>query len=170
MRKALLPARCEPPAMMGSFDDMMSKSSGFTESFMTIFVFTSVHGDMHGSFGFFRKGWPHEDSVRVPLLLSWPQGVGSARRDPMLISLLDLGPSLLGLCFPDDPFDFGSGDSGSNLSKSILLKSEGTESQTISMPSVVPFDKQCPYAWKASRRIDVTDVIRDDGTRFTLDH
>lgn len=136
----------------------------------TIFVFTSVHGDMHGSFGLFRKGWPHEDSVRVPLLLSLPEGVGFARRDPMLISLLDLGPSLLGLCFPDVPFDFGSGDSGRNLSQSILLKSEGPESQSISMPSVVPFDKQCPYAWKASRRIDVTEVIRDDGTRFTLDH
>ena len=88
----------------------------------------------------------------------------------MLISLLDLGPSLLGLCFPDDPFDFGSGDSGRNLSQSILLKSEGPESKSISMPSVVPFDKQCPYAWRASRRIDVTKVIRDDGTRFTLDH
>ena len=32
-------------------------------------VFTSVHGDMHGAHGLFRKGWPHEESVRVPLLV-----------------------------------------------------------------------------------------------------
>ena len=136
----------------------------------TIFIFTSVHGDMHGSFGKFRKGWPHEDSVRVPFLLSWPRGVEVARRDPLLISLIDLGPSLLGLCFSDTSFDFGSKNPGKNLSHSILLKSEGPESQTISMPSVVPFDKQCPYVWQAKRRIDVTEVIRDDGKRFTLDH
>jgi len=35
----------------------------------TMVVFTSVHGDMHGSHGFFRKGWPYEESVRVPLLV-----------------------------------------------------------------------------------------------------
>ena len=35
----------------------------------TIIVFTSVHGDMHGAHGLFRKGWPYEESVRVPLLV-----------------------------------------------------------------------------------------------------
>jgi len=35
----------------------------------TLVVFTSVHGDMHGAHGLFRKGWPHEESVRVPLLV-----------------------------------------------------------------------------------------------------
>jgi len=35
----------------------------------TMIVFTSVHGDMHGAHGLFRKGWPHEESVRVPLLV-----------------------------------------------------------------------------------------------------
>src|SRR5581483_4582845 len=37
----------------------------------TAVVFTSVHGDMHGAQGLFRKGWPHEESVRVPLLMRW---------------------------------------------------------------------------------------------------
>ena len=35
-------------------------------------VATSVHGDMHGSHGLFRKGWPHEESVRVPLVVRAP--------------------------------------------------------------------------------------------------
>jgi hypothetical protein len=38
----------------------------------TAVVFTSVHGDMHGAHGHFRKGWPHEESIRVPLLLRPP--------------------------------------------------------------------------------------------------
>lgn len=39
----------------------------------TAVVFTSVHGDMHGAHGLFRKGWPYEESVRVPLLVRWPE-------------------------------------------------------------------------------------------------
>ena len=136
----------------------------------TIFVFTSAHGDMHGSCGYFRKGWPHEESVRVPFLFSWPGKFKEARRDPLLISLLDLGPSLLRLCFPSDRFDFGSKNAGNDLSSAILLEAEGPELQSMSMPSVAPFDKQCPYAWRASRRIDKTEVLREDGTRFSLDH
>lgn len=43
-------------------------------------VFTSVHGDMHGAHGLFRKGWPHEESVRVPLFLRAPiEPLGSVR-------------------------------------------------------------------------------------------
>ncbi len=35
----------------------------------SILVVTSAHGDMHGAHGLFRKGWPHEESIRVPLLV-----------------------------------------------------------------------------------------------------
>ncbi len=81
----------------------------------TIFVFSSVHGDMHGSHGLFRKGWPHEASVRVPLLVSWPSVFKSARRDPLLISLLDLGPTLFGLCFEGDRWGSGGPSEGLDL-------------------------------------------------------
>src|SRR6185369_1281792 len=58
----------------------------------TIVIFTSVHGDMHGAHGLFRKGWPHEESVRVPLLIRTPGE--KPRRDDAAISLVDL-PALL---------------------------------------------------------------------------
>ncbi|WP_157836914.1 sulfatase-like hydrolase/transferase [Geminisphaera colitermitum] len=45
-----------------------------------VIVFTSVHGDMHGAHGLFRKGWPYEESVRVPLLVRRPGGGGDVRR------------------------------------------------------------------------------------------
>jgi arylsulfatase A-like enzyme len=45
----------------------------------TVVIFTSVHGDMHGAHGLFRKGWPHEESVRVPLLVRSPGEVSALR-------------------------------------------------------------------------------------------
>ena len=49
----------------------------------TRIVVTSVHGDMHGSHGLFRKGWPFEESVRIPLLVREP-GAPAPRRAPLL--------------------------------------------------------------------------------------
>src|SRR5581483_1376831 len=51
---------------------------------------TSVHGDMHGAHGLFRKGWPHEESVRVPLLVRPPAHRGGGQRSAGPVSLLDL--------------------------------------------------------------------------------
>jgi arylsulfatase A-like enzyme len=56
----------------------------------TVLVFTSVHGDMHGSHGVFRKGWPYEESIRVPLLVRNPHQPLLQRRDASPISLHDL--------------------------------------------------------------------------------
>jgi len=136
----------------------------------TIFVFTSAHGDMHGSHGLYRKGWPHQEAVRVPLLLSWPKVFTSPRRDPLLISLLDLGPSLLGLCFEESEGSLLVPNGGLNLASAIRLRKEGPEFQNISMPSVTPFDKQCPYAWSGRRTLQKTEVVNDLGECFTLDH
>ena len=46
----------------------------------TAVVFTSVHGDMHGSHGLFRKAWPYEESIRVPLLIRREQGARGRRQ------------------------------------------------------------------------------------------
>ncbi|HQY05513.1 MAG TPA: sulfatase-like hydrolase/transferase, partial [Lacunisphaera sp.] len=56
----------------------------------TIVVFTSVHGDMHGSHGLFRKAWPYEESVRVPLLIRRPEARGVGLEDKSAVSLVDL--------------------------------------------------------------------------------
>lgn len=136
----------------------------------TIFVFTSAHGDMHGSHGLFRKGWPHEESIRVPLLISWPNFFTEPRRDPLLISLLDLGPSLFGLCFKKEIQVKKTPFQGTDLSTAMRLAAEGPDCQWISMPSAPPFEKQCPVAWRAKRDIRKTEVTNAQGERFTLDH
>jgi len=65
----------------------------------TIVVFTSDHGDLLGSHGAFDKQQPYDESIRVPLLLRWPAGLGlQARSLDAIISSEDYMPTLLGLC------------------------------------------------------------------------
>ena len=68
----------------------------------TIVVYTSDHGDMLGSQGLTNKQLPYEESVRVPLLVSWPGHTRVGTSDG-LIGLVDLPVSLLGLAGVDLP-------------------------------------------------------------------
>jgi arylsulfatase A-like enzyme len=64
----------------------------------TIFVYTSDHGDMLWSHGEWRKQWPYDESILVPLLLRYPAGLGEAGRTVDLpLNTPDLMPTLLGL-------------------------------------------------------------------------
>lgn len=95
-----------------------------------VVVFFSVHGDMHGAHGLFRKGWPHEEAVRVPLLVRLPGVV--ARRDDAAISLLDL--AAMTRAWAD------GGDAIVERRHSV-----------ISMPSVVAVPHQCDRVWRGVR-------------------
>ncbi|HXQ81041.1 MAG TPA: sulfatase-like hydrolase/transferase [Opitutaceae bacterium] len=99
-------------------------------------VLTSVHGDMHGSHGLFRKGWPHEESIRVPMLVRVP---GAARLDDGPISLLELARMTADLA------------SGAEALPAAGARGEGGGSSRISMPSVVALADQCDRAWAGVR-------------------
>jgi arylsulfatase A-like enzyme len=109
----------------------------------TIVVFTSVHGDMHGAHGQLRKGWPYEESVRVPLLVRRP-GV-RARREAAAISLVDL--PALALAWADGREPRLAGDS-----------------RAISMPSVVNVPHQCDRVWRGVRSATRKLVLNADGS------
>jgi arylsulfatase A-like enzyme len=65
----------------------------------TIMVFTADHGDLLGSHAAFNKQQPFDESIRVPLLLYWPNGFGTSGRSlDALINSEDILPTLLGLC------------------------------------------------------------------------
>lgn len=65
----------------------------------TLLVFTSDHGDLLGAHGGRNKQQPFDESIRVPLLLHWPDGLGTrGRKLDGLINSEDLMPTLLGLC------------------------------------------------------------------------
>jgi arylsulfatase A-like enzyme len=111
----------------------------------TRIVFTSVHGDMHGSHGRFRKGWPHEESVRVPLLMRL---AGPARRDGRPLSLVEL---------PELAYRWAAGETG-------LPPPAGDGFARISMPSVVALPDQCDRTWRGVRSATRKLVLNPDGS------
>ena len=108
----------------------------------TLVVFTSVHGDMHGAHGLFRKGWPHEESVRVPLLFRVP-GV-PAGRSAAAVSLVEL---------PAMTLDWSLG----------RMPASRTHAR-ISMPSVVSLPHQCDRVWRGVRTSARKLVLNADGS------
>jgi len=107
-------------------------------------VFTSVHGDMHGSHGLFRKGWPHEESVRVPLLVRAPGGEGAGSASDAPVSLLDI-PEMAGA-----------------WAEGRAWKCDRNFAR-ISMPSVVGLPDQCDRAWRGVRTPARKFVWGEDG-------
>jgi len=122
----------------------------------TIVVVTSVHGDMHGAHGLFRKGWPYEESVRVPLLVRLPdelvRDAWAGRRDD-LVSLIDV-PAWTKTWALGHPVRISAGGA-----------------QQISMPSVVRLPLQCDRAWRGVRtrvrKLVVTDELDARGDELT---
>lgn len=120
----------------------------------TVVVFTSVHGDMHGSHGVFRKAWPYEESVRIPLLVRFPSGIIGKHDDP--VSLVDL--SRMALAWAEDK-------------KWILSR----DYARISMPSGLKIPNQCPFAWRGIRTTTHKLILTEGGggpaepTRFHFD-
>ena len=84
----------------------------------TLIVYTSDHGDMLGSHGKLRKGAFFRESAQVPLVLAWPGKIAAGQENEMLIGLIDIYPSLLGLCGLDVP----DTARGADLSTGILAK------------------------------------------------
>ncbi|HVZ64763.1 MAG TPA: sulfatase-like hydrolase/transferase [Lacunisphaera sp.] len=117
----------------------------------TVVVFTSVHGDMHGSHGLFRKAWPHEESVRVPMLVRFPSGKSqnakgqTPNKDQSPVSLVDL-PHM------------------------AVAWAEGRDwkcrrdSAAISMPVAADIPLQCGRAWRGFRSARHKLVLNADGS------
>jgi len=73
------------------------KKTGLEEN--TLLIFTADHGDLLGSQGGWNKQQPYDESIRVPLLLHWPAGLGAkARKLDAPINSEDIMPTILGLC------------------------------------------------------------------------
>ncbi len=64
----------------------------------TLTVYFSDHGEYMGSHGLqSRKEHPHEESVRIPAIFHWPEGIAAQGNIEGLFSLVDLMPSTLSL-------------------------------------------------------------------------
>ena len=61
----------------------------------TLVIYTSDHGDMQGEHGLFWKHVFYEESVRVPLILSWPGRIPPQQRCQQVVSALDVAATML---------------------------------------------------------------------------
>jgi len=154
-------ARCELAgyyAHLEATDQAIGRLLAHVPRENTVVVFTSVHGDMHGAHGLFRKGWPYEESIRVPLLVRgthpdglgfWVLGSGLGERNEEPVSLVDL---------PRWTLEW-TGGGGLKTQNS----NPPTEIQRISMPSVVRLPHQCDRVWRGVRTRTRKLVLNEDG-------
>lgn len=88
-------------AGIAAIDDQVGRLTAALEELgqlsNTLVVVTSDHGDMLGSHGRWAKQVPHEESISVPLVLSWPDRLAPREIRDGVIGLVDLAPTLLGL-------------------------------------------------------------------------
>jgi len=82
----------------------------------TLVVFTSDHGDMHGSHGKRYKGHPEEESLHIPLFMRLPDRIQAGQTPDTLISSIDLMPTMLSICGLESPGTC----TGRNLSTAVL--------------------------------------------------
>ncbi len=70
----------------------------------TLVIFTSDHGESLGDHGLYWKGfWMYEESMRVPLIMSWPGMTPSSRRVSQFAELVDLTPTIYDAIGADKP-------------------------------------------------------------------
>lgn len=63
----------------------------------TLIVFLSDHGMLLGEHGLFHAQQPFDESIRIPLIARWPGTIPAGKRSDVLISMVDLNPSILSL-------------------------------------------------------------------------
>jgi len=69
------------------------ENNGLAEN--TLIVYTSDHGDMEGEHGLWWKHVFHEESAKVPLILTWPGVIPADQRCYRVVSALDVNATIL---------------------------------------------------------------------------
>lgn len=101
----------------------------------TILIFTSDHGDMHGSHGVYKKQWPWSESILVPFALRYPGTVAPGTVFDFPISVIDIMPTLLGLCGAAVP------DTVEGVDLSPFIRGERSDA-----PESVLIMNPCPFS------------------------
>lgn len=113
----------------------------------TIVLFTSDHGNMLGSHGQRLKRKPWEESIRVPGILRYPAKVKAGRTSEVLLSHVDLAPTLLALCGVAVPKDM----QGTDLSGVVLGRDEEGPDSAFFEILVTYGGDGTPHPWRGVR-------------------
>ncbi len=90
----------------------------------TLIIFTSDHGEMMGDKGFYSKNLPYESSVRVPMIVRYPQKVNSGTKSDKFVDLLDVLPTCLDVCGLEYPKSQYNLYGKSMVDENALMKSD----------------------------------------------
>ncbi|ALJ04466.1 hypothetical protein APS56_04625 [Pseudalgibacter alginicilyticus] len=88
----------------------------------TIVVISSDHGEMMGSHGLMSKNIWYEEAINIPFIIRWPEKIKAGQKDNLLISPIDVMPTLLNMLGTTDGIPENL--DGQDLS-SIILKNRG---------------------------------------------
>jgi choline-sulfatase len=69
------------------------EANGLAEN--TLIIYTSDHGDMQGEHGLWWKHVFYEESVKVPLIMAWPEVIPAGQRCDRVVSAVDVTATLL---------------------------------------------------------------------------
>jgi len=134
-------------ALVTSIDDQLGRLLDGLERWNlaedTVVVFTADHGEMLGSHGRYRKGYPFEESVHVPLLVRYPRRIPARRTVDAVLNTVDLVPTLLSFCDASIP----EGVDGEDRT-ALLVGDHGADcpDDTV-IEGLLPFDSE----WRAVR-------------------
>lgn len=142
------------------------EKTGIAEN--TIFIFTSDHGDMHGSHGkrSCRKQLPWDESVCVPFLCRWPAIHGGGRKVATPLNTPDILPSLLSLAGVPIPETI----EGEDLAP-IFEGTNPDEDRPVLFMSLAPFGMNRDFkAYRGIRTQRYTYVRDSDGPWLLYDN
>ncbi|MEO0331284.1 MAG: sulfatase, partial [Bacteroidota bacterium] len=87
----------------------------------TVIIYTGDQGFMLGEHDYMDKRWMYDESMRMPFIVHYPEGIEAGSRSDAIINNADYGPTMLELARGQVP-DYMQGKSFANV-----LKGEGTE-------------------------------------------
>lgn len=76
-------------------DSVMRSVADTGDMSNTLAIFTSDNGLLWGDHGNVGKGYPYTNSIKVPLLVRWPEGHPMPETDGRMVNNLDLAPTIL---------------------------------------------------------------------------
>ena len=116
----------------------------------TIIVITSDHGDMLGSQGSYLKRKPWGESLQVPGIVHWPDGVAPGQVLSVPFSHVDFVPTMLGLAGIDIPSGLAGVDLSHHISNSARSRPSGLP-EAVYAQSYTPTERGEHPPWRAVR-------------------
>lgn len=95
----------------------------------TMVLFTSDHGEMLGEHGMWFKRTFYDPAVKVPLIMSWPGKFPAGNKVDSLVSLVDLGPTLMSLVEVPDREEWVSSMDGESFAHLLYGKEQNWKNE-----------------------------------------